>query len=200
MVGQGGPLATGTHRAARQSAGPIHLSSNQIQPSSGIRLDHVRRGATGVPRSLHTLRRPVWWNADFQRPPWRARSQLLEGETNCHRNRGRRRRGRVHTPYRKCLQTLGKRDAATRWHTVHGGITVHAVRPSVGPMKATTIYAAHDVPLEDQPDPTIQKPTDAIVRVLAARVCGSDLWYYRAPDADGHARVFTVGQARRSRR
>ena len=46
-------------------------------------------------------------------------------------------------------------------------------------MKATTIYAARDVRLEDRPDPTIQKPTDAIVKVVAACVCGSDLWYYR---------------------
>jgi len=46
-------------------------------------------------------------------------------------------------------------------------------------MKATTIYAARDVRLENQPDPTILKPTDAIVRVVAACVCGSDLWYYR---------------------
>lgn len=46
-------------------------------------------------------------------------------------------------------------------------------------MKATTIYAPRDVRLEDQPDPTIQKSTDAIVKVVAACVCGSDLWYYR---------------------
>jgi len=46
-------------------------------------------------------------------------------------------------------------------------------------MKATTIYAARDVRIEDQPDPTILKPTDAIVKVVAACVCGSDLWYYR---------------------
>ncbi len=46
-------------------------------------------------------------------------------------------------------------------------------------MKATTIYAARDVRLENQPDPSIQKPTDAIVKVVAACVCGSDLWYYR---------------------
>ena len=46
-------------------------------------------------------------------------------------------------------------------------------------MKATTIYAARDVRLENQPDPTILKPTDAIVKVVATCVCGSDLWYYR---------------------
>jgi len=46
-------------------------------------------------------------------------------------------------------------------------------------MQATTIYAPGDVRLEDQPDPSIQKPTDAVVKVLAACICGSDLWYYR---------------------
>jgi threonine dehydrogenase-like Zn-dependent dehydrogenase len=46
-------------------------------------------------------------------------------------------------------------------------------------MKATTIYGARDVRLEEQPDPVIKAPTDAIVKVVAACVCGSDLWYYR---------------------
>jgi threonine dehydrogenase-like Zn-dependent dehydrogenase len=50
-------------------------------------------------------------------------------------------------------------------------------------MKATTIYAARDVRLEDQPDPVIKAPTDAIVKVVAACVCGSDLWYYRGDNA-----------------
>jgi threonine dehydrogenase-like Zn-dependent dehydrogenase len=65
-------------------------------------------------------------------------------------------------------------------------------------MKATTIYAPRDVRLEDQPDPTIHKPTDAIVKVVAACVCGSDLWYYRgdspvrAPMRIGHEFVGIV--------
>jgi threonine dehydrogenase-like Zn-dependent dehydrogenase len=46
-------------------------------------------------------------------------------------------------------------------------------------MKATIMHAARDVRLEDQPDPRIHKPTDAIVKVVAACVCGSDLWSYR---------------------
>jgi threonine dehydrogenase-like Zn-dependent dehydrogenase len=46
-------------------------------------------------------------------------------------------------------------------------------------MKATTIYGAGDIRLEDQPDPVIKRTTDAIVKVVAACVCGSDLWYYR---------------------
>ena len=41
------------------------------------------------------------------------------------------------------------------------------------------IHTAHDVRLEDMPDPIIHKQTDVIVKVVAACVCGSDLWFYR---------------------
>lgn len=46
-------------------------------------------------------------------------------------------------------------------------------------MRATVIHGARDVRIEGVPDPVIQHPTDAIVRVVAACVCGSDLWRYR---------------------
>jgi len=46
-------------------------------------------------------------------------------------------------------------------------------------MKATMLYGARDVRFEDRPDPTILKPTDAIIRISATCVCGSDLWPYR---------------------
>src|SRR5665213_399357 len=46
-------------------------------------------------------------------------------------------------------------------------------------MKATMLYAPRDVRFEDRPDPTIMKPTDAIIRISATCVCGSDLWPYR---------------------
>lgn len=46
-------------------------------------------------------------------------------------------------------------------------------------MRATVIHAPGDVRLEQVPDPQIQLPTDAVVRVVAACVCGSDLWGYR---------------------
>ena len=36
-----------------------------------------------------------------------------------------------------------------------------------------------DVRVEDLPEPTIQAPTDAIIRLAAAHVCGSDLWPHR---------------------
>src|SRR5436305_10945370 len=45
-------------------------------------------------------------------------------------------------------------------------------------MRATVMYAAGDVRVEDVPDPSITEPTDAILRVTSACVCGSDLWPY----------------------
>jgi threonine dehydrogenase-like Zn-dependent dehydrogenase len=48
------------------------------------------------------------------------------------------------------------------------------------------IYGAGDVRVEEVPDPTLQEPTDALVRVLHACVCGSDLWPYRSMPASEH--------------
>src|SRR5919199_1489843 len=45
-------------------------------------------------------------------------------------------------------------------------------------MRATIMYAAGDVRVEDVADPAIVESTDAIVRVTSACVCGSDLWPY----------------------
>ena len=45
-------------------------------------------------------------------------------------------------------------------------------------MRATVIYGAGDVRVETVPDPVIQRPTDALVRVVRACICGSDLWPY----------------------
>lgn len=46
-------------------------------------------------------------------------------------------------------------------------------------MKATVYHGAHDVRLENVPDPRIRNANDAIVRVTRAAICGSDLWFYR---------------------
>jgi threonine dehydrogenase-like Zn-dependent dehydrogenase len=46
-------------------------------------------------------------------------------------------------------------------------------------MHATLIHEARDIRYEEVPDPTLVHPTDALVRVTAACVCGSDLWPYR---------------------
>jgi threonine dehydrogenase-like Zn-dependent dehydrogenase len=53
-------------------------------------------------------------------------------------------------------------------------------------MKAAVLYAHHDVRFEECPDPKLEQPTDAIVRLSASCVCGSDLWPYRgARTGDG---------------
>jgi threonine dehydrogenase-like Zn-dependent dehydrogenase len=46
-------------------------------------------------------------------------------------------------------------------------------------MRGTVLYAPHDVRLEQRDDPEITRPTDAIIRIAATCVCGSDLWDYR---------------------
>src|SRR5690349_8109641 len=45
-------------------------------------------------------------------------------------------------------------------------------------VKATIMYEAGDVRVEDVPDAKIIEPTDALVRVTRACICGSDLWPY----------------------
>ena len=65
-------------------------------------------------------------------------------------------------------------------------------------MKATVYHAAHDVRLEQVPDPVIREPGDAIVRMTRAAICGSDLWFYRGVtewtpgDRTGHEFVGVV--------
>ncbi|MGD0812020.1 MAG: zinc-dependent alcohol dehydrogenase family protein [Verrucomicrobiota bacterium] len=46
-------------------------------------------------------------------------------------------------------------------------------------MKATMLYGPRDVRFEEREDPKITQPTDAIIRISATCVCGSDLWPYR---------------------
>ncbi|MEU6386860.1 zinc-dependent alcohol dehydrogenase family protein [Streptomyces bauhiniae] len=50
-------------------------------------------------------------------------------------------------------------------------------------MRATTIHAPFDMRVTDVPEPIVQLPTDAVVRVLRACICGSDLWAYRGEAA-----------------
>ncbi len=46
-------------------------------------------------------------------------------------------------------------------------------------MRVATIHGPRDIRLEDRPRPELTAPTDAIVRVTASCICGSDLWPYR---------------------
>ena len=46
-------------------------------------------------------------------------------------------------------------------------------------MRGTMLYAPSDIRVEERAKPAIQEPADAIIRICAACVCGSDLWPYR---------------------
>lgn len=67
-------------------------------------------------------------------------------------------------------------------------------------MHGAVIYAPRDVRIEERDDPKIIHPTDAIIRLSATCVCGSDLWPYRGleaidgPTPMGHEYVGIVEQ------
>jgi threonine dehydrogenase-like Zn-dependent dehydrogenase len=46
-------------------------------------------------------------------------------------------------------------------------------------MRGAVLHAPGDIRVENRPDPTIEKPSDAVIRLAATCVCGSDLWPYR---------------------
>ncbi len=70
-------------------------------------------------------------------------------------------------------------------------------------MHGTMLYGPRDVRFEERPDPTIVEPTDAIIRIVATCVCGSDLWPYRGiepitqPQPIGHEYVGIVEEVGR---
>ena len=59
-------------------------------------------------------------------------------------------------------------------------------------MRGAVLYGPRDVRFEQRDEPKIMKPTDAVIRMAATCVCGSDLWPYRglqpvpAPTPFGH--------------
>ncbi|WP_232806935.1 zinc-dependent alcohol dehydrogenase family protein [Geodermatophilus chilensis] len=65
-------------------------------------------------------------------------------------------------------------------------------------MRGAVLHAPGDVRVEDRPDPRIEQPTDAVIRLAATCVCGSDLWPYRGiepvagPSPMGHEYVGVV--------
>ena len=66
-------------------------------------------------------------------------------------------------------------------------------------MRAAIFQGPGRIEVGDRPDPTIAAPTDAVVRVALACVCGSDLWYYRGESPHdvgpiGHEFIGVVSQ------
>ncbi len=55
----------------------------------------------------------------------------------------------------------------------------HALELEDSNMQAAVFHGPGDIRIENVPDPRIQDPTDAIVRITHTAICGSDLWFYR---------------------
>src|SRR5581483_1736254 len=71
-------------------------------------------------------------------------------------------------------------------------------------MQGTVLYGPRDVRFEDCPEPKIMEPSDAVIRLPATCVCGSDLWPYRGaqeikgPTPMGHEYVGFVEEVGRA--
>ena len=67
-------------------------------------------------------------------------------------------------------------------------------------MRGAILYGQRDVRFEDRPEPTIIEPTDAIIRMAATCVCGSDCGriadFSRSTATRGHGRS-EIGNTRR---
>ncbi len=50
-------------------------------------------------------------------------------------------------------------------------------------MRVAVLAAPGQVRVEERPEPKIQEPTDAVIRLAATCICGSDLWPYRGIEA-----------------
>jgi threonine dehydrogenase-like Zn-dependent dehydrogenase len=71
-------------------------------------------------------------------------------------------------------------------------------------MRGVVLYGPRDVRFEERPEPKIVEPTDAVIKISAACVCGSDLWPYRglnpatAPVPMGHENCGVVEEVGRA--
>ncbi|UJP10084.1 alcohol dehydrogenase catalytic domain-containing protein [Microbacterium sp. KUDC0406] len=67
-------------------------------------------------------------------------------------------------------------------------------------MRAVIMHGPGDVRVEDVPEPSLVEPTDAVIRITASCICGSDLWPYRGiekqkrPTRMGHEYIGIVEQ------
>src|SRR5215203_3838514 len=77
--------------------------------------------------------------------------------------------------FQKALAETATKNRAPDRRSRHGG----------GAMRATVLWGPGDVRIEEVPDAQLLEQTDAVVRVLRACICGSDLWPYREPSRNG---------------
>ncbi len=53
-------------------------------------------------------------------------------------------------------------------------------------MRGVVLEGTRDIQVIDRDDPKIVDPTDAVIRITATCICGSDLWPYRGEDDSEH--------------
>ncbi len=97
-----------------------------------------------------------------------------------------------------------KRARERLQHTLRGTRQVPSFEPRVVvdadpvvAMRAAIFNGPRSISVGERPDPVLKEPTDAVVRVVLACVCGSDLWYYRGespfePGPIGHELIGVV--------
>jgi threonine dehydrogenase-like Zn-dependent dehydrogenase len=71
--------------------------------------------------------------------------------------------------------------------SVHG--TDEELKERETTMRATVLFGAGDVRIENVPDARLVEPTDAVVTVTRACICGSDLWPYKGMEPSETGRV-----------
>src|SRR4051794_16000246 len=108
---------------------------------------------------------PAAWTSTPRSAEWATRSRQSSGSATPRATSSWRSRPSNGTGPRRCGQVQRR------------GLTP-AVAGTWGRMKAVTFHGKRDVRVDDVPDPTIQEPTDAIVRVTSSGICGSDLHLY----------------------
>src|SRR3954469_4049593 len=98
----------------------------------------------------------------------------------------------MHVPYPSCaascaVMRIRRRtpvDPCTRRQeavsSIGGGVPVlgEPGNDEGEPMRALTWHGIEDVRISEVPDPHIEEPTDAVVRVTSTAICGSDLHLY----------------------
>ena len=83
----------------------------------------------------------------------------------------------------------GSRKSVAEVSGQNRALPVHNMKRSTS-MRGVVMHTAGDVRVEEREDPKIIEPTDAVIRLTATCICGSDLWPYRGrrarrPPGDG---------------
>ena len=111
----------------------------------------------------------------------RQQGQLLGGPPTAARrgdsNNGTRASG---TPYPKPVAEDGRAQRlGPIYYLVITSYSIHYTK-----LYEMVYYGDHNIKLEEKPKPTIQKPTDVIVKILKTTICGTDLGIYKGKNPE----------------